>query len=151
MVHLDSLLRLPLISGEQNLLQFAPNVFILRYLKATKLLTPKVEEQAIATMVLGYQRQETFRRKDGSYAVFRSDLQGSSWLTAFVVRVYAFASQFMSVDVGDLGASVNWLRTLQDVDTGCFHPTGRIIHRTMRVCRDFTCSHNAFRQFPFTV
>ncbi|XP_072038907.1 pregnancy zone protein-like [Amphiura filiformis] len=132
LIHLDSLLRLPLVSGEQNLLDFAPNVFMLRYLKATHQLTPKLQEQAIANMITGYQRQETFRRKDGSYNVFRDDLEGSSWLTAYVVRVYAYASQYMSVDVGNLVASVKWLKSLQDAKTGCFRPTGRIIHRALK-------------------
>ena len=85
-------------------------------------------------MMVGYQRQETFRLKDYSYAFFRDELKGNSWLTAYVVRVFAFASQFMTVEAGDLLRSIDWLRNTQNPDTGCFRKIGKPIHKSMQVC-----------------
>lgn len=41
--NLDQLLEMPFGCGEQNMAQFAPNIFILRYLKKTKQLDLKIE------------------------------------------------------------------------------------------------------------
>lgn len=44
---LDRLLRMPSGCGEQNMVKFAPNIFVLQYLKATAQLTPKIETKAL--------------------------------------------------------------------------------------------------------
>lgn len=46
MKNLDQLLAMPYGCGEQNMLLFAPNIFILNYLKSTGQLTPEVQEKA---------------------------------------------------------------------------------------------------------
>lgn len=46
MKNLDRLLAMPYGCGEQNMVLFAPNVFILNYLKSTDQLTPDVQEKA---------------------------------------------------------------------------------------------------------
>lgn len=51
--NLDSLLRLPFGCGEQNMIHFAPNVFVLKYLQKTKQLTREVETEATDYLVQG--------------------------------------------------------------------------------------------------
>lgn len=46
MKNLDQLLAMPYGCGEQNMVLFAPNIFILNYLKSTAQLTPDVLERA---------------------------------------------------------------------------------------------------------
>lgn len=46
MKNLDKLLAMPYGCGEQNMLLFAPNIFILNYLKSTGQLTPDILEKA---------------------------------------------------------------------------------------------------------
>ncbi|POI27895.1 hypothetical protein CIB84_008355 [Bambusicola thoracicus] len=51
--NLDNLLRLPFGCGEQNMIHFAPNVFVLKYLQKTKQLSQEVESEATDYLVQG--------------------------------------------------------------------------------------------------
>lgn len=51
--NLDNLLRLPFGCGEQNMIHFAPNVFVLKYLQKTKQLSHEVEVEATDYLVQG--------------------------------------------------------------------------------------------------
>ena len=89
---LENLLQMPYGCGEQNMILFAPNVFVARYLDATGQLKPEVMAKAEHLMTTGYQRQLTYRRSDGSFSAFgQSDPEGSLWLTAFVLKSFAQA------------------------------------------------------------
>uniref|UniRef100_A0A8B9UR96 C3 and PZP like alpha-2-macroglobulin domain containing 8 n=1 Tax=Anas zonorhyncha TaxID=75864 RepID=A0A8B9UR96_9AVES len=88
--NLDNLLRLPFGCGEQNMIHFAPNVFVLKYLQKTKQLSHEVESEATDYLVQGYQRQLTYKRQDGSYSwsclfALQGGIHGKIALTAYVV------------------------------------------------------------------
>jgi len=51
--NLDQLLKMPFGCGEQNMVQFAPNIFILQYLKKTKQLDPEIEVSALYCLRTG--------------------------------------------------------------------------------------------------
>ncbi|VFV36960.1 c3 and pzp-alpha-2-macroglobulin [Lynx pardinus] len=51
--HLSSLLRLPFGCGEQNMIHFAPNIFVLKYLQKTRQLSPEVERDTTDYLVQG--------------------------------------------------------------------------------------------------
>jgi len=53
MNNLDHLIRMPYGCGEQNMLNFAPNIFIMDYLKATDQSNPKVVENAMKYSEIG--------------------------------------------------------------------------------------------------
>ena len=106
---LEGLLRLPTGCGEQNMVLFAPNIFVMQYLNSTNQLTNDIKTKAegflrtgndviscfivafISAFVAfysltlflnfsGYQREMTFKRKDGSYSAFGDrDNEGSLW------------------------------------------------------------------------
>ena len=68
----------------------------------------------------GYQRELTYRLKDGSYSAFgESDRVGSIWLTAFVVKSFAEARPFIYIDQTDLQKSIKWITSIQ-LGNGCF-------------------------------
>lgn len=46
MKNLDKLLAMPYGCGEQNMILFAPNIFILNYLKSTGQLTKEIQDKA---------------------------------------------------------------------------------------------------------
>lgn len=46
MKNLDRLLAMPYGCGEQNMVLFAPNIFILNYLKSTNQLTTEIQDKA---------------------------------------------------------------------------------------------------------
>ena len=50
---LDKLLAMPYGCGEQNMLKFAPNIYIMQYLTSTNQLTPEIENRAKEYMVSG--------------------------------------------------------------------------------------------------
>ena len=50
---LGSLLQMPYGCGEQNMINFAPAIYIMDYLKATNQLTPEVKAKAVKVMESG--------------------------------------------------------------------------------------------------
>lgn len=51
--NIDQLLAMPYGCGEQNMLKFAPNIFIMNYLKSTDQVTPAIESKALGYMRSG--------------------------------------------------------------------------------------------------
>ncbi|XP_064609342.1 murinoglobulin-2-like [Liolophura sinensis] len=129
---LEKLIQLPTGCGEQNMLNFAPIIYVLQYLKATKQLSQYEEDRAKDFMRKGYQSQLTYRHKDGSYSAFGDkDETGSMWLTAFVVKSFAQARNHIYIDPDDLKKSVTWLQVRQ-LESGCFPHVGQVIHKEMK-------------------
>ncbi|CAN9500475.1 unnamed protein product [Ophioblennius macclurei] len=130
--NLDKLLRLPFGCGEQNMIHFAPNVFVLKYLQKTRQLSPEVENEATDYLLQGYQRQLTYKRQDGSYSAFgERDSSGSMWLTAFVLKSFAQSRGFIFIDPEELRAAKSWLIKHQRED-GSFPAMGRILNKDLQ-------------------
>ncbi|XP_013402650.1 C3 and PZP-like alpha-2-macroglobulin domain-containing protein 8 [Lingula anatina] len=130
--NLDKLLRLPFGCGEQNMVHFAPNVFVLKYLETTKQLTDKVKEKTLDYLIQGYQRQLTYKRSDGSYSAFGDgDSSGSMWLTAFVLKSFAQSRSFIYVDPKEITDSKDWIVSKQQRD-GSFPPIGRVMNKAVQ-------------------
>lgn len=51
---------MPYGCGEQNMVNFVPNIAVLRYLKVTKRADAEIENKTKKYMVSGYQRELTF-------------------------------------------------------------------------------------------
>lgn len=49
----QNLLQMPYGCGEQNMVLFAPNIYVLDYLKETQQLTPEVKSKAIGYLNTG--------------------------------------------------------------------------------------------------
>jgi CD109 antigen len=128
----DDLLQMPYGCGEQNMIFFAPDVEVLRYLDATSQLTPEVRAKAEHFITCGYQRELTFRHADGSFSAFgESDGQpGSLWLTAFVLDCFSGAREITTVDDTILAAAAQWIASKQKAD-GSWDPVGFVIHSDM--------------------
>ncbi|XP_069818383.1 C3 and PZP-like alpha-2-macroglobulin domain-containing protein 8 isoform X2 [Dendropsophus ebraccatus] len=130
--NLDNLLRLPFGCGEQNMIHFAPNVFVLKYLQKTKQLCAEVESEAVDYLLQGYQRQLTYKRQDGSYSAFgERDSSGSMWLTAFVLKSFAQSRGFVFIDPLELSAAKDWIIQHQKKD-GSFPAMGRILNKDIQ-------------------
>ena len=128
---LEGLLRMPFGCGEQNMILFAPNVFVAQYLKNTGQLKPEVMARAEHLMITGYQRELTYRRQDGSFSAFgESDSSGSLWLTAFVLKTFAQAQGLIYVDPAVLDDAASWIIRHQRSD-GSFEPVGFLHHREL--------------------
>ncbi|XP_030832901.1 pregnancy zone protein-like [Strongylocentrotus purpuratus] len=132
--NIDKLLRIPYGCGEQNMIGFVPNIYALQYLQATEQADQSQVNKALSNMRKGYQKQLNYRRSRGSYSAFGNrDPSGSAWLTAYVIRSFAQASPFISIDTKDLDVSINWLyNALGQDENGCFRSKGRVIHKEMQ-------------------
>ncbi|XP_055684023.1 thioester-containing protein 1 allele R1-like isoform X3 [Lutzomyia longipalpis] len=130
--NLDKLIRLPFGCGEQNMLNFVPNIVVLNYLKITGKQTPEIEKKALKYMESGYQRELTYKHKDGSFSAFgESDKSGSTWLTAFVARSFRQAKKFISVEEDVIINALNWLSD-QQAPNGSFPEVGHVSHKDMQ-------------------
>ncbi|KAM9476117.1 alpha-2-macroglobulin-like [Clarias gariepinus] len=129
--NLASLLAMPYGCGEQNMMLFAPNIFILEYLESTNQLTPAIRSTAENYLVNGYQRELTYKHLDGSYSAFgMSDASGNTWLTAFVMKSFGKAQKYIFVDEMVVDQAKAWLGWVQQ-DDGRFVSVGQLIHTNM--------------------
>ncbi|XP_072249229.1 alpha-2-macroglobulin-like protein 1 isoform X2 [Leuresthes tenuis] len=132
MQNLDKLLAMPYGCGEQNMVLFAPNIFILNYLNSTGQLTQKILEKARRFLESGYQRELTFKHDDGSYSAFgKSDESGNTWLTAFVMKSFSGARPYIFVDPQHIRDARKWLSKNQR-DDGCIRSVGKLFHNGMK-------------------
>lgn len=142
--NLDQLLRLPFGCGEQNMVQFAPNIFILQYLNKTKQLNPEIKDKALKFLTTGYQRQLLYKHDDGSYSAFgKGDEQGNTWLTAFVARSFGQASSHIYIDKDHVHSALLWLQKHQ-LPSGCFQSVGKLFNNDLKGGVDDTISLTAY-------
>ncbi len=126
---LEQLLQMPFGCGEQNMMNFTPDVFITKYLEESGQLKPEIMAKAEKMMITGYQRELTYRHRDGSFSAFgESDETGSLWLTAFVLKSFAQAKDVMYIDQTILDEAENWIVSYQK-DDGSFESVGFICHQ----------------------
>ncbi|XP_025088534.1 CD109 antigen-like [Pomacea canaliculata] len=134
--NLNDLLRLPYGCGEQNMIFFAPNVFLINYLQRTNTYTPALAHNAEMFMLTGYQREITFQHTDGSFSAFGNrDSSGSMWLTAFVTKCFvqavALKNTVVTIDPKTIISSIKWMIARQDRN-GPFPEPGNVIHKEIQ-------------------
>ncbi|XP_029178171.1 CD109 antigen-like isoform X4 [Nylanderia fulva] len=130
--NLANLLKMPFGCGEQNMLNFVPNIVILNYLKNTNQLTQAVQSKALKYLDTGYQQELTYRHTDGSFSAFgTSDPSGSTWLTAFVVKSFKQAADYIPVEDRIINEALEWLSSNQ-ASNGSFPEVGKVSHRDMQ-------------------
>jgi CD109 antigen len=128
---LEGLIQMPFGCGEQNMIVFAPDVYITKYLEESGQLKPEIMAKAEKLMITGYQRQLTYRRSDGSFSAFgQSDAEGSLFLTAFVLKSFSQARDLIFIDDAILDEAIDWLESHQNSD-GSFEPVGFVHHQEM--------------------
>ncbi|XP_062827460.1 alpha-2-macroglobulin-like protein 1 isoform X2 [Anolis carolinensis] len=130
--NIDQLVNLPIGCGEQNMIKFAPNIFVLQYLEHTKRVTPEFKENVIEFMKSGYQRELLYKHDDGSYSTFgKRDTEGNTWLTALVAKTFHHAKPYIYVEEKYIEDAVHWLEKHQ-LPNGCFQSVGRIFNNALK-------------------
>nr|XP_010301997.1 PREDICTED: alpha-2-macroglobulin-like protein 1 [Balearica regulorum gibbericeps] len=142
--NLDHLVQMPHGCGEQNMVLFAPIVYVLQYLEKTRQLTPEIKERATGFLRNGYQMQLLYRQRDGSYNVFgQQDEEGNTWLTAFVVKSFGQARKYIYVDEKNIQDALRWLEQNQ-LPSGCFATKGSLFHSSLKGSVDDEISLGAY-------
>ncbi|NXA11558.1 A2ML1 protein, partial [Sapayoa aenigma] len=126
--NIDELLQMSSGCGEQNMVHFAPNVFITRYLEETGQLTPEIKQKAIGYLESGYQRQLLYKHADGSYSAFGEGSEpGNTWLTALVLKTFSQARDFIHIDEQNIKDAASALIKSQ-TPSGCFKSVGKLFN-----------------------
>lgn len=130
--NLANLIKMPYGCGEQNMLNFVPNIVIIEYLKNTHQLTQAIESKALRYLEKGYQQELTYRRSNGSFSAFGSaDPSGSTWLTAFVARSFRQAMPYINIEEKVILEALQWLASNQ-APNGSFPEVGQVSHKDMQ-------------------
>ncbi|NWT28579.1 A2ML1 protein, partial [Cardinalis cardinalis] len=126
--NIDELLQMSSGCGEQNMVHFAPNVFITRYLEETGQLTPEIKQKAIGYLESGYQQQLLYKHADGSYSAFGEGSEpGNTWLTALVLKTFSQARDFIHIDEQNIKDAASALIKSQ-TPSGCFKSVGKLFN-----------------------
>uniref|UniRef100_A0A8U7NXK2 CD109 molecule n=1 Tax=Corvus moneduloides TaxID=1196302 RepID=A0A8U7NXK2_CORMO len=129
---LSSLIKMPYGCGEQNMINFAPNVYVLQYLTKTRQLKEDIRSKAVSFLRKGYQRELLFQRDDGSFSAFgNEDPSGSTWLSAFVLRCFLQARPFLDIDEDVLMDTAKWIVRHQKLN-GEFQEPGKVLHSDLQ-------------------
>uniref|UniRef100_A0A7M4F4L7 Alpha-macroglobulin receptor-binding domain-containing protein n=1 Tax=Crocodylus porosus TaxID=8502 RepID=A0A7M4F4L7_CROPO len=144
MQNLHQLLQMPFGCGEQNMVLFAPNIYILDYLNETRQLSEETKSKAIGYLVSGYQKQLSYKHPDGSYSIFGTrDKEGNTWLTAFVYKSFNQGKRYIYVDSNVQEQTLIWLSGKQKPD-GCFQSVGKLFNNALKGGIDDELSISAY-------
>uniref|UniRef100_T1P897 A-macroglobulin complement component n=1 Tax=Musca domestica TaxID=7370 RepID=T1P897_MUSDO len=89
---------------------------------------PSLVQKAKNYMETGFQRELTYKHKNGSYSAFgEGSSESNSWLTAYVARSFIQARKFMTIDSKIIDDALEYLLGTQK-DNGQFPQTGRLFH-----------------------
>ncbi|NXD41952.1 OVOS protein, partial [Copsychus sechellarum] len=130
--NLDNLLHMPYGCGEQNMALFTPNIYALDYLNKTGQLTEEIRVRGTGYLSTGYQKQLSYKHRDGSYSSFGlRDAEGSVWLTAFVYKSLEQAKRYIYIDDNVQSQTLIWLASKQKSD-GCFETAGSHFNNALK-------------------
>ncbi|KAL2086307.1 hypothetical protein ACEWY4_017366 [Coilia grayii] len=93
--------------GEQDLVAMTTPLIANYYLDRTQQLLERRAE-AVSIIRAGYHKLLTYRKQDGSFSVSKTT-QSSTWLTAYVAKVFSMASGIISVDGQAICSALLWL------------------------------------------
>uniref|UniRef100_A0A8C2NV41 Complement C3 n=1 Tax=Capra hircus TaxID=9925 RepID=A0A8C2NV41_CAPHI len=130
---LKHLIQTPSGCGEQNMIGMTPTVIAVHYLDSTEQWEKfgvEKRQEALELIRKGYTQQLAFRQKSSAYAAFQNR-PPSTWLTAYVVKVFALSANLIAIDSKDLCETVKWLILEKQKPDGIFQEDGPVIHQEM--------------------
>ncbi|XP_023563183.1 alpha-2-macroglobulin [Octodon degus] len=128
--NIQNLLHMPYGCGEQNMVLFAPNIYVLDYLNETQQLTPEIKSKALSYLSTGYQRQLNYKHQDhcnNLNIITSAPLR----LTAFVLKTFSQARRYIFIDEAHITQALFWLSQKQK-DNGCFRSSGSLLNNAMK-------------------
>uniref|UniRef100_A0A2K5CR88 Alpha-2-macroglobulin like 1 n=1 Tax=Aotus nancymaae TaxID=37293 RepID=A0A2K5CR88_AOTNA len=130
--NLDGLVQMPSGCGEQNMVLFAPIIYVLQYLEKAGLLTEEIKSRAVGFLEIGYQKELMYKHSNGSYSAFgEQDGNGNTWLTAFVTKCFGQAQKFIFIDPKNIQDALKWMAGNQ-LPSGCYASVGKLLHTAMK-------------------
>uniref|UniRef100_A0AAY4BQE3 Uncharacterized protein n=1 Tax=Denticeps clupeoides TaxID=299321 RepID=A0AAY4BQE3_9TELE len=117
-------------NGETNLVTMTQPLIATFYLDQTNQwdkVGVDLREKALRLIKAGYQEQLAYRKADGSYGAFL-EYPSSTWLTAFVVRVFSMASDIISINDNVLCDALKWLILKAQLPDGSFAEMAPVVY-----------------------
>ncbi|XP_040891542.1 complement C3-like [Toxotes jaculatrix] len=130
---MGSLIYQPSGCGEQNMIHMTLPVIATTYLDKTnqwETVGFQKRNEALQHIKTGYQNELAYRKKDGSFAVW-ANRDSSTWLTAYVVKVFAMANNLVAVQNDVICDAVKFLILNAQQPDGLFREVGRVSHGEM--------------------
>ncbi|XP_043094012.1 complement C3 [Puntigrus tetrazona] len=119
--------------GEQNMIHVTLPVIATHYLDSTKqweAVGMERRNEAVKHINTGYKLELTFRKADGSYGAWLH-VPSSTWLTAYVAKVFAMASDLIVVEEHVICSALDWLATKKQLSDGTFKEHAPVYHSEM--------------------
>ncbi|XP_030587731.1 complement C3-like [Archocentrus centrarchus] len=120
--------------GEQNVARMTLPVIATIYLDKTnqwEFVGFEKRNEALQHIKKGYETELTFRKQDGSFAVFEKH-DGNSWLTAYVAKVFAMAYSLVRVEKHVICDAIKFLILHAQLPDGTFRKFGYVYNRLIR-------------------
>ncbi|KAM5171778.1 venom factor-like [Mantella aurantiaca] len=120
--NLNHLITAPQGNGEQIMMTLTPTVIVTHYLDSTgqwEKIGVDRRTEAIQHINNGLLKQLAFRKSDTSYGAWIY-LPSSTWLTAYVVKVFSLAQELIEIDKGVLCNPLKWLMLETQKPDGLF-------------------------------
>ncbi|XP_052401151.1 complement C3 [Carassius gibelio] len=108
--------------GEQNIIRMTLPVIATHYLDNTnqwEAVGMERRTEALNHIRTGYQGELSYRKTDGSYSVFQSS-QSSTWLTAYVAKVFSIAYNLVTIEENVICSALKWLVLHKQLPDGSF-------------------------------
>ncbi|XP_074528436.1 complement C3-like [Halichoeres trimaculatus] len=131
---MESMIRAPYGCGEQNAASMTLPLIAAVYLDKTnqwEAVGLGKRDEALMHIRHGYQSELKYRNSEGAFSVFEGS-EGSSWLTAYVVKVFAMASNLVEIDRSVICSAVRFLVLKAQQPDGMFVETGYVYSDAMR-------------------
>ncbi|XP_052896069.1 CD109 antigen-like [Anopheles moucheti] len=115
-------------NGEDSILFLQTAMAVYDYFQTTKDLQPRIRNQFLSYMEVGYQQLLRYRLDDSSYSLFGTLREcGSVWLTASAVESLQKLSKYYPVEKSLLTDTLDWLK-YQSAEDGSFNESCMIAH-----------------------
>ncbi|XP_030585760.1 complement C3-like isoform X2 [Archocentrus centrarchus] len=128
---MDSLIYEPSGCGEENMIHMTLTVIATTYLDKAILwedVDINKRRDALQHIRTGYHNQIQYSKKDGSFARTQ-DQPSSTWLTAYVVKVFAMANNLVAVQSEVICNAVSFLILNTQQPDGMFREVGSVSHK----------------------
>ncbi|XP_033981180.1 complement C3-like [Trematomus bernacchii] len=126
---MGTLIKHPSGNGEQNMMSMTLPVIAATYLDKTnqwETVGFQKRNEALQHIRTGYIQELLYRKNDGSFAVFPHS-SSSSWLTAYVAKVFAMANNLVPVDRSHICEAITFLILNAQQPDGLFRVVGTVI------------------------
>ncbi|XP_039370155.1 venom factor-like [Mauremys reevesii] len=130
---LGHLIVVPSGCGEQNMISLTPTVISTYFLDSTnqwEAMGVNRRAEAINLIRTGYIQQLAYKKPDHSYAAYSKSLS-STWLTAYVAKVFALASKLVPIQPEVICGAVKWLILEKQKPDGIFQENAPVMSKSM--------------------